>query len=219
MCNRSFSKITSLLLANGFPQYIIDGVKQNVINMDSNTKRQKPDNPVYLSLPFLTDSLKEICTDIVKKCGINNILLSWKPGRSLKSQLVSSQFSPQKCHKGCMSCAKTAKGYFTKCDTRMFVYELKCSICGDTYIGQSSRFPHNRIYEHCRSVNNLEDDKAISTHFLENHSNDDISLFDFTFRILKSCNDYLDMLISESELIKKYEPKINIYVGKWKLLN
>ena len=71
------------------------------------------------------------------------------------------------------------------------MYELKCSICSDTYIGQSCRFPHNRLYEHNKSIKNHEDDMAIATHFSEVHGGVDASLHDFSFRILKYCRDYL----------------------------
>ena len=72
------------------------------------------------------------------------------------SFLVSSQFIPPKCHKNCLSCAKTGVDSYTKCDSRLFVYELKCSVCVAAYIGQSCRYPHNRIYEHCQSLKKEE---------------------------------------------------------------
>ena len=45
------------------------------------------------------------------------------------------------------------------------------------------------------------------------------NLYDFDFRVLRYCKDYLEMLLVEAELIKKLEPEINRYTGKWKLLN
>ena len=208
---------------NDYPQNIINQVKYEVFNSQKTPKQpylHEKDQRLYLSLPFVSDVLFERCKKIVQHSEIGNIMLSGKPGLSLKDHLVSTQYKAPKCHSKCLACSKTSEGNHTKCDRRMFVYELKCKICGDTYIGQSSRYPHNRIYEHCYAIKNLNDDKAIATHFIEEH--DDIKnndLFDFEFRILKYCKDYLDMLLIEAELIKKYNPNINKYAGKWKLLN
>ena len=151
--------------------------------------------------------------------GIVGIMISGKPSLSLKDHLVSTQFKPPKCHKTCLSCSKTAPDCCTKCDTRLFVYALTCIVCGEQYIGQSCRFPHTRIYEHCQSLKNQEDDKSIATHFLEDHQDLDNKMHDFDFKILKYCKDYLEMIIIEAELIKKYDPAINKYMGKWNLLN
>ena len=195
----SYDKICSLLKVNGYPLNVIDQIKHEVMtsSVPLNRTRTSATPKLYLTLPFLSDSLMDKCSEIVKKCGVENIMVSCKPGLSLKNYLVSSQFSPPKCHKKCLSCIKKSPGSFVKCDSRLFVYELCCKICKASYIGQSYRHPHDRIYEHCQSLRKQADDKSISTHFLEEHSDLDSELHDFDFKILKNCLNYLEMLIME----------------------
>ena len=140
MLNRSCDKISSLLLANGYPSRVIDVIKHRVFNVNITSSspplsRTRSNKKLYLTLPFLDEKLATRCKKIIKKSELdNNILVSWKPGPSLKSFLVSLQLTPPKCLKNCLSCAKTAVDSYTKCDSRLFVYELKCSVCGAAYI-------------------------------------------------------------------------------------
>ena len=222
---KSFNLVSLLLKCNGYPPHIIemnknlvannDNINENTSGMGTNNSK---DNKLFLTLPFVNEKLLNKCATIVKDSGIENIMLANKPGKSLKDYLVSTQFSPPKCHSSCMSCLKS-KDSFVRCDRKLIIYELICKLCNESYIGQSARVPHKRVYEHNSAIINEEDDKAISTHFLEEHNTTDRSCFDFEFKILRYCINYLDMMIAEAELIRLNKPSINKYAGKWKLLN
>ena len=100
----------------------------------------------------------------------------------------------------------------------MVVYQLKCSICGELYIGQTARQLHKRLSEHLASVKKNEDDFTISTHFREMHNDTPIVDRKFTSLILETCPDFKSMMITESILISKWQSSLNVYSGKWKIL-
>ncbi len=54
---------------------------------------------------------------------------------------------------------------------------------------------------------------------MEEHNDIDPTKYDFDFQILQYCKDYLEMLLVEAEFIKILQPEINVYAGKWHLLN
>ena len=103
----------------------------------------------------------------------------------------------------------------------MIVYNVNCDCienCDGSYVGQSKRYPHDRLSEHCRNVKYASDDKSVSTHFIETHNNVATSDRKFKSSILAKGKDYVDMMILEAEFIHERKPTMNNYAGKWKLL-
>ena len=109
----------------------------------------------------------------------------------------------------------------------LIIYKVSCEnsdicnssdLCNGKYIGQSKRYPHDRLSEHCSHIKNCTDDKSVSTHFIEKHNNIPISERKIKSNILAKANDYVDMMILEAEFIQEEQPNMNNYVGKWKLL-
>ena len=77
----------------------------------------------------------------------------------------------------------------------------------------------SRIREHLSSVLNDDDDLTISTHFKEKHPDVPVNERKFKSSIVMKCNDFRSLMFMEAELISKHNPKINVYSGKWKLIN
>ena len=92
------------------------------------------------------------------------------------------------------------------------------SVCGGSYIGQSKRYPHDRLSEHCSNIKYQRDDKSVSTHFIECHNNLPSADRNICSSILARGRDYVDMMILEAQFIQEEQPSMNNYVGKWKLL-
>ena len=46
------------------------------------------------------------------------------------------------------------------------IYEINCIQCDKKYIGQTSRYLHNRFLEHARSIKNKESKTALAEHAL-----------------------------------------------------
>ena len=86
------------------------------------------------------------------------------------------------------------------------VYEAKCSICGRTYIGSTTRPLHIRVREHLYVVKRRDDGSAIAEHYVNEHPTDSPSV---TFRIIASATDELRLRIQEAYWIKKLCPGLN----------
>ena len=129
---------------------------------------------------------------------------------------MKTPFTPRPCHSKCSSCATAESS--NDCKARLVVYLLSCSVCGDQYVGQTSCELHERLSQHVYAVKKGDNDLTISTHFIENHSNVDIAERKFSSKILRKCRDFASMMITEALFIKKIEPKINVYSGKWRIL-
>ena len=73
--------------------------------------------------------------------------------------------------------------------------------CDGSYVGQTKRFPHDRLYEHCSNIKNNRDDKSVSTHFIEKHNNLPKHERNITSSIVAKGRDYVEMMILEAQYI------------------
>ena len=216
---RSYERISQLLAANNYPKHVIESLRHEVDTAQS-IKAKKLNKEVQrflLTLPFVNDNVLSECKTAVKLSGLENIQLSSKPPPNLKNRLVQTPLEPRKCPKNCKGC-ETSDGE-SSCTSRLVVYKLVCLLCLEFYLGETYRAFYERIKEHLSSVRKDSDDLTISTHFKEHHPDTPIQDRKFKSAILQKCPDYCSLMITESELISKLDPKINVYSGKWALLN
>jgi hypothetical protein len=94
------------------------------------------------------------------------------------------------------------------CFRHNVVYSVKCEICQEFYIGQTTRHFHERAIEHMRAARNPTSYKmfAISSHYLRHHNTVTPHL---SFHILQQCNSGLDCKIAEAHHILRENPTIN----------
>ena len=160
-----------------------------------------------------------VTTDYVQvNCNTRNLVLMFRVAS--KNRLVRSQFKPPTCPKNCASCC-TSSDKHPQCNSKLAVYRVRCdgnTPCDGSYVGQTKRYPHDRLYEHCSNIKNHRDDKSVSTHFIEQHS--DLPLLErkITSSVVAKGRDYVEMMILEAQVIQEEQPSMNNYVGKWKLL-
>ena len=148
------------------------------------------------------------------------MVIASKPAPSLKNRLVRSQFKPPTCPKNCTSCS-TSSDKHPQCNSKLVIYKVNCDDnreCSGSYIGQSKRYPHDRLSEHCANIKYERDDKSVSTHFIEQHCSTSVPDRNISSTILAKARDYVDMMILEAQFIQEEQPSMNNYVGKWKLL-
>ena len=126
-------------------------------------------------------------------------------------------FEPKECPKNCAGCKTSDEN--KSCSTRMVVYELVCLLCLATYLGQTFRAFFARIREHLYSVLSDDDDLTISTHFKEKHPDIPLNEQKFKSSMVIKYKDFRSLMFMESELISKHNPQMNVYSGKWKLIN
>ena len=67
------------------------------------------------------------------------------------------------------------------------------------------------------NIKNKNDDRSVSTHFIENHNEASTNNRNISSSILAKGRDYVDMMILEAQFIQEEQPTMNNYVGKWKL--
>ena len=218
--SRSFERIKQLLSANNFPPHIIKQqavqVMSSVHTTNNRNQGKNTDKQFTLILPYINDSILNDCKQALKNSGMPNIKIASKPQSNLKNRLVQTPFSPRPCHKTCSSCSTAETS--NACKSRLVIYQLTFSTCGESYIGQNSCELHERLYQHLYSIRKQEDDLTISTHFNEEHPEITINERKFSSKILRKCSDYVSMMIAEALLINKLKPKLNIYSGKWRIL-
>ena len=178
------------------------------------------DKPRFtLNLPFRSDIILNQCREAVKASKLENVFIASKPAPNLKKRLIQTPFEPRKCPRNCSGCETSSSIEKSPCSSRMVVYQLICSICAEKYLGETTRCFHQRISEHLASLLKDADDLTISTHFQEHHP--EICIEDRMFKssIIKKCNDYCSLMITEAILISNLEPQLNVYSGKWTLIN
>ena len=157
----------------------------------------------------------------MKKVAINSGLpleIAWTTNNTLKKRLVKTRLNPPSCPSGRRTCHSCQAGLQSKCTTKNVVYELTCSHCGDTYIGETSRPVRLRYNEHRRNGINGEEDTPLGEHALQKHPEMDLHDISVTAKILRVCKDEADRRIAESIFIRDARPKINDNTTSWQLL-
>ena len=139
-------------------------------------------------------------------CLFTNTKVTFKPGDKLKDILTSTKLKPTKCN------AHAGKCYLCEgvdCMRKNFCYQLTCTECSQTYVGESGRFYRNRMWEHYKSVTGVNGATAMGSHYQESHAEIAIPEVPFEHKILRVCRDYPDRLIAQSVFIKYLSPAIN----------
>ena len=127
------------------------------------------------------------------------------PPPPLKDILTSTKLKPTKCN------AHVGKCYLCEgvdCMRKNFCYQLTCTECSQTYVGESGRFYRNRMWEHFKSVKGCNRDTAMGGHYQESHAEIETPEVPFEYKVLRSCRDYPDRLIGQSVFIKYLSPEI-----------
>ncbi|XP_043235932.1 uncharacterized protein LOC122388700 [Amphibalanus amphitrite] len=229
---RGLEKIRHLFVSNGYPMKMIkeyswrEMKKHEERSRDrGRERRERPDQRqqnkkkqgTYIRLPFVNDKVAAQ----VKKVAINSGLpveIAWTTNNTLKKRLVKTRLNPAPCPSGRRCCHSCQAGLQSKCTTKNVVYELTCSHCGDTYIGETSRPVRLRYNEHRRNGINREEDTPLGEHALHKHPEMDRRDISVTAKILRVCKDEADRRIAESIFIRDARPKINDNTTSWQLL-
>ncbi|MCP4489316.1 MAG: GIY-YIG nuclease family protein, partial [Gammaproteobacteria bacterium] len=111
------------------------------------------------------------------------------------------------------------------CSTSHYVYEAKCTVCKDTYVGASRRPLEARISEHESSVRLNNNRTTLGQHGARQrhqyHEDPDYvpvsgkrdydKFFEhFDFKVLEKCKDTLDTFLREGLTLKSKKPALNV---------
>ena len=132
------------------------------------------------------------------------------PGRKLRDLLCSSRpYDSRKCIiSSCLICPKLPEG--THCATLNPIYKIICNICGDSYVGESSRTLHERLGEHLRYANNPQNnsykEEALAVHYNQSHNG---LKPDLSFELLRTEGNTVIRKIYEALYIYNLKPEMN----------
>ena len=209
LVNNGVDKIRSMLRDNGYPDNILSKALSEVREGVSalSEKSERDGGLTYLCLPYISEANCRRVFYILRKNNMyENTKVTFRPGDKLKDILTSTKLRPTKCnaHEGkCYLCDGVG------CMRKSFCYLLKCTVCSQTYVGESGRFYRNRMWEHYQSVEGGNKATAMGSHYLENHSEIEAPERPFEHQALRFCRDFPDRLIAQSVYIKYLSPTIN----------
>ena len=164
---------------------------------------------VNLKLPYISEQVSLKILRFVKsqKLPITVIFL---PGKKLRDLFCSSRpYDRRKCNiTNCQICTKLQGN--VDCSTTGAVYQITCKLCGEIYIGETSRSLHDRLGEHFRYARSPTTqsykDEAMAFHYRENHSGCEP---DLSFKLLRTESNTILRKIFEAMFIFNLKPNIN----------
>ena len=213
---RSIEQIKDLFLNNGYSMRTISRAIHYC--QTSRPKPRRRGTPLTrLVLPFIDDQLARTVQSIVHKSGQQNLGVTWTNKQTIKNQLVRSALKPPPCPGGsrCHSCAAGLQG---RCHSSGVVYQLTCTLCNRSYIGETGRHVRLRYNEHLRDAKNQRVDSPWGDHFRVDHPRCRPEPQHIAAKILQTCNTSRDRKIAESLWIRKHRPALNTNIASWAVL-
>ena len=218
---RGINKVTEIFLSNGYPLRIIKRAIFKVKHTESEPNKERRDtlnrDTTFISLPFIDDDLTRKINAKVRSSGLP-IKISWQRGQTVSNILVRSALNPPKCPSGKKACHACAAGVEGECTTKNVVYEIRCTLCQATYVGETKRLVRLRFNEHLRNAKNQTADTPFGDHMRHQHPDSTLSSSSLRLRILRRCKDVASLKITESKYIRDLHPKLNTQTSSWKIM-
>ncbi|KAL5260856.1 hypothetical protein ACHWQZ_G003271 [Mnemiopsis leidyi] len=173
----SSKMVDTLLLNNGYPNRVIEAIKDKRKRQRKRHKTQTSDNTAILKLPYINEATSRKFRDAVKHSELT-VKIVEKPGRRLKDLLTDSRpLDKAKCtNKNCRTCESLSPSLDNgDCMSRNTIYKITCTLdnCLETYGGKTYRPLYHRFDEHYRSAANPTAksyvDKPLAKHYRDKH--------------------------------------------------
>jgi hypothetical protein len=179
-------KITQALKLNGYPRSIIEySARPNQTPPVQNTTTP---SPTYVTIPYIKNTSEAVRRNLTPL----GIKTAFKPVNTLR-QLVVHPKDP-----------------IPKEDRAEVVYQIPCSDCPQSYIGQTGRTLGQRLKEHQRAVR----DNHVATSALAEHTHKTGHNIDWTgTKILETCRQTSRRCLLESWRIQKEPHALNREIG------
>lgn len=160
---------------------------------------------ISLVLPYVGEDAARKVNSFVKKSELP-IRLVFRPPTTLRDMLTSTRIYESKCSESNCRYCRTEK----ICQIRGAVYQIECSGCGETYIGESGRPLKLRLDEHRRALENPASypNEAFSKHRTLRHTVERPP--SLSVKILhRHLMNVLERKVMEAMEIKRRRPEIN----------
>ena len=219
--NQGIMKIERMLSENGYPTEVITSIVREVQSEKLNkahdisppeiVNTEKVDKQ-YLCLPYVSEQHKrKVYTILRKNDMLKNTRVIFKPGNKLKNHLTRTALNPTQCNR---RSEKTCYDCGLSCMVKNVVYQLTCTLCSETYVGETGRFKRSRCWEHFKSARDGKRDTAMGRHYLQHHRDTPFPERPFDFEVLRKCKDFTDRMLWQSYHIKKLNPKMNTQLSR-----
>ena len=216
--NRGLKKISDLFLSNGYPLSLVKNIQNAAKYKSKHFGAKKHKDTTYVSLPYIDEALTRKINAATKSSDLN-IRVAWKSGPTLSSKLIRSALEPPVCPRGnrhsCSTCDGGLKG---RCHLKNVVYQIKCKLCGNLYIGKTRRMIRTRFMEHLGDARNKKKGSDLGDHMLSEHPDMQAKNENFDISILHTCKDEANLKITESIEIRNKKPALNKNTFSWRLL-
>ena len=136
-------------------------------------------------------------------------------GVTLKSQLQKSNptGTPGCRDRECLGC-KEERGKGGNCHKNNVNYMITCQLCGQVYVGETSRNLYTRGKEHMGGGRSEVENEScfVRKHMSEEHEGEEMN---FSARVTHSNKDSLTRQIREGVMIRKYGPMVMNTKSEW----
>ena len=215
---RSTDKMNKLFVSNGYPPRWLAGVERQARTQHANkTAKPKQKNKIFVSLPFIDDSLTRKVDAALRSVKLN-FTATWTNDNTIAKRLVHSALDRPPCRAGNRSCRTCDSGLRSRCMTKNVVYEITCDMCQppQRYIGETKRCIRYRFDEHFRDGHNRTLQTPFGDHMLKCHPNQPVPKL--SVAILRRCKDGADRKIAEALAIRDRRPVLNSQLDTWPVL-
>ena len=213
---RSIQKIHDIFEQNGYPRKLIDRVTAKVRRSQTRNRPRQKEKHVgpFLQLPFVNDEHSRQVERLVKTSRLP-CRIAWSNRRTLRRELTSSDMRGPTCALDRGRCLACEAGLDSRCGVGNVVYEVTCSLCKESYIGECIRPVRERFLEHRRASFKRDDQNPVGLHFKKYHTLDVLPEIPITCKIIQRCKDHVGRKLSETILIRERRPNLNKNVASW----
>ena len=204
LADKNKTRFKNTLTNNGYNDKIITKPNQ-YSGFNNNNRMTKKKDASILTLDYINDSTTQKINNIIRKHDLD-VKLVTKPPPPLSNILAPRKRINK--HDNCEICNNIESKY--NCNVKNVVYQFKCKLCKENYIGQTARPLHFRYQEHKYALNNNKTEaSALSEHVEKTHKTDKVDMSTFEFSIVEKYNTPVECKIGEAMWIRARNPQIN----------
>ena len=191
----------------GYSNRDINQAMRRAIYWKPNSRKIYDATKPVLKLPFVSDKATRLIKNHIKRSNFD-INLVIRHGPKVMSVLSHTNSSSEKCDDACHLC--TLLPTHIGCNTKNVVYQYKCQLCSQTYIGYSARCLKHRHAEHKRSIHKGDDVSALSMHLKHCHNSVQPHTIDnYDISVIQHCRDAVSASLAENYHIQHLKPHLN----------
>ena len=199
----SIEQAVKKLEANGYPEKSLrpeHQLRQKRTTTTTTTKKSQFNS--VLKIPYVNEIFNSHVRACLKRNGFSRTRLV-----NPKPETIEQISSKPKPSQVCRLRKCPIKDHFQDCTKTHVIYEARCNLCPNNYIGSTTVALRYRARQHIYAIRRCDNTYALGEHFTKDYRDTAPSVM---FRVVKSCGqDELRLRIAETYWIKKLAPTLN----------